>query len=467
MIRDEQKQFGIVFIILLLSRIPFLFYGYGSEEDAWAIPLVAERIGTTGIYEVFRLPGHPFQELFYSLIWNCSSVIYNLCTALLSSVGIIFFMAALKKLHIRNWLFAGAGLAFTPVIYINSCNDMDYTWALAFMLIAFYCVIQRHGILAGLFIALAVGCRITSGAILIPFAYLLWNCSLPEKRIKSLLQITVSTLIASLIIYIPVIRLYGFSFFTYYEHFPIPAFAKNFYKGTLAVWGLPGCLVLFSFVYFILTRRRIISPAFLEGKDISKVLLITCSISVILFTVSFMKVPLKSAFMIPVIPFVWVIAALLIEVRIYRPLVIIVILSCFIFGINLSDPLRGSKESNYTLHTVISGQTIAFDPLSGPFVADITKREQRTTFANSVLKNASAIHEKTFIIAGWWLADLLVLQRGKENKEILFRYYTDEPELKWYKEKGYKIYYLPEQEMYNDLRFKKTFTLKYASAFPM
>ena len=467
MIRDDQKQLWILFLILLVSRIPFLFYGYGSEEDAWAIPLVAERIGTTGVYEVFRLPGHPFQELFYSMIWNCSPVIFNFVTALLSSAGIVFFAAALKKLHLRNWVFAGAGLAFTPIIYINSCNAMDYTWALAFMLIAFYCVIQQQGLLAGLFIAFAVGCRITSGAVLFPYALLLWHCASPDKRIKSILQITAATFIGSLIIYIPVIRLYGLSFFTYYEHFPIPGFAKNFYKGTLAVWGLPGCLALLIATGWILKKRAIVSPVFLKGKDISKILLIVAVISTALFTLSFAKVPLKAAFMVPVIPFIWIILSLLTEVRIYRALVLVVFISCFIFGVNLSDPLRGSKESNFTLHTTVAGQVIAFDPLSGPFVADITKREQRTAFAKSVVKDLLNIHEKTFIIAGWWLSDLLVLQRGKENEKILLRYYTDEAELKWYLQNGYKIFYLPEQEKYNDLRFKKTFTTKYAVAFPL
>lgn len=79
-------------LLIALARIPFLFFGYGSEEDAWALPLVAERIAKGGVYEVSRLPGHPFQELVYTLIWNASPVVYNLLTLIVSSFGIYFLL---------------------------------------------------------------------------------------------------------------------------------------------------------------------------------------------------------------------------------------------------------------------------------------------------------------------------------------------------------------------------------------
>lgn len=60
-------------LVILITRIPFLFDGFGSEEDAWALPMVAQRIAETGIYEVSRLPGHPVQEITYSLMADAGS----------------------------------------------------------------------------------------------------------------------------------------------------------------------------------------------------------------------------------------------------------------------------------------------------------------------------------------------------------------------------------------------------------
>ena len=89
-------------LLIALTRIPFLFFGYGSEEDAWALPLVAERIANSGVYEVSRLPGHPFQEIIYTLIWNAGPVVYNLITLIVSSFGIYFFIRILQFLK-QEW----------------------------------------------------------------------------------------------------------------------------------------------------------------------------------------------------------------------------------------------------------------------------------------------------------------------------------------------------------------------------
>jgi hypothetical protein len=60
--------FITLFLIVLLSRIPFLYAGYGIEEDSWGIALAAFHTHLSGIYEPSRLPGHPVQELVYSAL---------------------------------------------------------------------------------------------------------------------------------------------------------------------------------------------------------------------------------------------------------------------------------------------------------------------------------------------------------------------------------------------------------------
>jgi len=460
----ERQLWWIAVILIALSRLPFIFYGYGSEEDAWALPLVTERIANTHHYEVSRLPGHPFQELAYTLIWDKGPVVYNLLTLIISTAGIGAFMLTLMHLRNKNWLFAGIALAATPIVFINSTNDMDYMWALSFMMISLYAIFRDKIVLAGIFIGMAIGCRITSGAIALPYLYLIYQLTKGDQRLKSALIFCASIGISTLIIFIPVLMNYGLSFFTYYEHFPIPGFAKNFYKGSIGAFGTIGFIVVVIFLLKILQRRKIIHHAIDKHHKITAQLLMMCTAAIMLYLIAFIKLPLKSAFIIPLTPYIWMNAAILLEKKEMRIAAVAMILSCFILGINLADPLRGSSVSKWSIEKEIAGQKIAIDPVSGVFSADISKRVQRTTYAKAVLQQTDTIQSKTYIIAGWWLADILVLQRGKENKNVVFGYYIEQDSLKNMKANNYQIYYLPQQEEFNDLRFKGSFTKAYAKA---
>lgn len=444
-------------LLIALARIPFLFFGYGSEEDAWALPLVAERIAKGGVYEVSRLPGHPFQELVYTLIWNASPVVYNLLTLIVSSFGIYFFIKILQFLKLE-WKWATLCLAFTPVFYINSTNNMDYVWACSFIILSLYYLLNNRLLLTGLFLAIAIGCRITSGASLLPMLVYLM-ASDKKYFFKNGFQICLYTGIFCFIIFIPVLKEYGLTFFTYYEHFPIPSFAKNFYKGSIGAFGITGYIAAFIFIIYSL-KKLIRQPELLK----SPILLLALS-GIVIFKIVFISLPLKSAFIIPILPFLYLMTATLCNVSTQKTGTILLLIACFFFGINLSDPLRGSKESAVSYTFIVSNQKVAFDVFSGIFTADITKRINRTEFSESIIEKASTINKPTYIIAGWYLSDILVLQKGKENKMVEYAYYTDEHKLDSLKSNGINLFYLSQQNELNDLRFKSTFTEKYASPF--
>lgn len=228
-----QRNFLLVLLLIFISRIPFLYSGFGVEEDAWAMRLVAERIATSGNYEVSRLPGHPVQEFMYSLIWNRGAVAFNLLTLLLSTVGIAFFMMSLYKLQIRNYLWPGVALAFVPVIYNNSANALDYTWALSFLMMSFYFVVRNNAIVAGLFMALAIGCRITSGAMLLPYCFLAWQLVPTHRSVGSVVKIIGAAILFSILIFIPVFNTYGFDFFNITSIFLCHLLPRVFIKEVL------------------------------------------------------------------------------------------------------------------------------------------------------------------------------------------------------------------------------------------
>lgn len=458
---ENRRTTAMLAFILFCTRLPFLFFGYGSEEDAWALPLVAERIATSGHYEVSRLPGHPLQEIVYSLCWQGGAVAFNLLTALISTLGILFFYHFLKRMNVPHRLWICAALAFTPVVYINSTNAMDYTWALGFSLMALHFISKRNIFLAGGMLALATGCRITAGAMYLPLAFLILQLSEREVRFKHQGYFALSFLFSLALLFTPVVLEYGNGFLTFYEHFPLPSFARNLYKGSIGVWGLPGVVTLLLVCIPLL--KRIIKNNFGFSQSSHRSLAIACITAIILYTIAFIRLPLKSAFLIPALPFLYILPALFLNEKKMQLLAGGMLLSCFIGGINLADDKRGSGKSALALSVEVEDQAISFDLCRGIFYADIVKRQQRTAFSKRVLKSLSVVQEKTIIIAGWWLADLLVLSKDEPLEHVTLCYYQDEKTLEWYKKTGYAIYYLEEQNEYNDLRFGNIFTQRYAT----
>ena len=57
-------------------------------------------------------------------------------TALFSAVALLFFALPVKKHRIGSPFWAGLMLAFSP--YISSTTTMDYTWAMAFVMVSYY-----------------------------------------------------------------------------------------------------------------------------------------------------------------------------------------------------------------------------------------------------------------------------------------------------------------------------------------
>src|SRR4051812_5868931 len=118
-------------VIVFLSRLPLLWAGFGAEEDSWLLPLTAKHIALNGTYQMSRAPGHPLQELLYSLMWNAGPSAYNLISAISSVIATLFFALALRNLEFKHYLFAAFAFAFTPIVFVSSTYAIDYMPALA------------------------------------------------------------------------------------------------------------------------------------------------------------------------------------------------------------------------------------------------------------------------------------------------------------------------------------------------
>jgi hypothetical protein len=447
--------FITLFLIVFISRIPFLSAGYGIEEDSWGIALAAFHTKLSGIYEPSRLPGHPVQELIYSALWGAGPIVFNGLCAFFSAVGAVFFALILKHLSFKHFFIASLTFAFVPVYYISSTYTIDFAWTQAFILLSFYYLLKNKFILCGIFLGLAIGCRITSGAMLLPFMIIIWQNNHLKQNIILLLKIAAPMALVAIIAYAPIIQQFGLSFFMYYDQFPYPPLSKVLYKMTLGVFGVIGVIAIGVAVLSIFFNRQKQNFGATFENKLDKKIIIASFVILVLFTISYFRLPQKSGYMISVIPFVILLFGYYLNSKNFTFLCISFIVSSFICSINLTDRLRGASYSKYSILFNVSGQEVFFDPFSGSIFSDYSKRKQKMKFTSDLIEKTNTIKTKTVIIAGWWYNEIMVEMIAKnKNKFVTFESYIDANKINKYVTEGFEIVYLPEQKLYNEQMFK-------------
>jgi hypothetical protein len=463
----EKKNlpFVFLFVIVFISRLPFLSAGYGVEEDSWGIALAAFHTKCTGIYEPSRLPGHPFQEFILSALWGTGPVLFNASCAFFSAVGAVFFALILKQLKFKQFFLAAIAFAFVPVYYISSTYTIDFVWTQALILMAFYSLLKNRYLLCGVLLGLAIGCRVTSGVMLVPFMIIIWQNDF-KLNIQRLLKMSIPMAVVAIALFIPVIREFGFSFFMYYDQFPYPPFVKVIYKMTIGVFGLVGvCSLVISMIILLLNKKGQQAGEGFEG-GLDKKIRIASIVIIVLYVISYFRLPQKSGYMIPVIPFIILLFGYYLNRKNFNWFCWSMVLSSFLFGINLTDSYRGATHSKYAIVRKIANQEVFFDPFTGPVFSDYSKRQQKIAFTEEVIHRSSRISAKTVIIAGWWYNEIMVTMIDKiSNPFIVYEPYINAATMNDYRMKNYEIYYLPEQNKYNDLMYKINVTDEFAKSF--
>lgn len=451
---DKRELINLLLLLLvvLLSRIPFLGDGYGVEEDSWGIVNSVRHTLESGVYEESRLPGHPVHEAFFLLAPDAGPWFYNGISALMSVVCTLFFALSLRKVGIRNYILPAFAFSFVPIIFVSSTYTIDFTTSLAFILISFYLVLLQRPFAAGILLGLAVGCRITSLAMLLPFFIVQSGMAPLRESYQSLVKLTISTLFISILSYIPVFAIHGPGFFTFSDQFAYPPLTKVIYKATIGVFGLIGFVSILFFKGLILKNKLRTNGILERDSAFNKRLLIACSVACIIFIISYLRLPQKSGYLVPIIPFVIIAFAFFLDEKKFRMLCFLLILSSFFFSVNLTDDKRGSSYSAAAIKLKISGQEIFIDPLTGPVYSDHSKRLQKMIYTNEVIHACEEKKNDFTLICGWWYNEILVTlkENGKWKLHEHFVFYIDKGKIDDALSDDKEVYYLPEQDIYND-----------------
>jgi hypothetical protein len=435
---------------IFLSRLPFLSQGYGLDGDSWSVAITARNIAATGSYEVSRFPGYPVQEFISSLFYNGYAWRLNLLTALLSTIGILFFALTLKTWKFKNVFLASAALAFVPIIYINSTTTIDYVWALSFLLVSLYFVARYKPLLAGLFIGIAIGCRLTSGAMLIPYCIMILQPGESRNNIIRIVKMSSACIITGVLLFYPVFAKYGSQFFMYYS-LPYPSISKVLYKFFIETWGLVGLLGLFISVSVFFLPSTTSVRRYLFPRSINEKYVIAWLIAIDLYIIAFLRLPMESGYLIPMIPFVILIFGKYLYSKAFTSLCIMLILSSFLFNISPVEREDAATASSVSFVFNQGEERLSVDVLDGPMISYESRRRNGMKFTSDLLNSFDTLRRKSLIVCGRWY-NQLYLQRNDSTKfDIQIRDYIKQDSLLFFIGKGYDIYYLPKQDYYNQL----------------
>jgi hypothetical protein len=256
---------GLLFWLFIsgycLLHVPFITCGFG-EPDAWRNGLVAINFAKNFVYAPARFPGFPVVELTYGVIakflpWESLWIFTNLCTLLITLIGIYFYYHIVIYHRISRPLITASLLYFIPVVFVNASSSMDYLWATTFVLISYWALLQKKPIICGLFLGLAIGARMTTGVFLPAFVlFLVWNTEIFPKRtaFRSTMLLVFSTLFVVVICYAPLFLKYHLRFLNIL--FIPREYIRSGYYNIQWIFGLPGSLCLL--ILMIRKRKKLI-----------------------------------------------------------------------------------------------------------------------------------------------------------------------------------------------------------------
>ncbi len=465
-LQNHYLNYFLLFALVLLSRLPFLFAGYGVEEDSWGMINALQRMHSNGIFEISRFPGHPVLEYVYYLLVGQNYFLFNFCTALISTIGFVFFSAALKELGLKKYFWPAITLAFIPVVFIKSTDTMDFTWSLGFMMMSFYFITHKKWWPAGITLGLAIGARFTAALFILPLLLLFFDYRVKDAY-KQLFIFLGSTILVTLICFVQTIMNYNPDVYVVPYLIGYPDALKTIYKSSVGVFGVIGCFIIVFLLLKIFVFKGKAKKQFVKYNKPMRVLP-TFSIKIfmwsglLLFTGLFLWQPHKSAYLIPALPFLVLIIEYYSRQRYSVLFGSCMIASSFFVGINLQDDFRGATPSQLSKTMEIGSQKITVDLLNGPVLSNHAQRIQKMNFAMEVVHKIQSIQQPTLLIAGWWINEIEVLGSDSKNTAVRLCYFADEAELQREKQKGILIYYLPQQDDVNDLRWDKKITRQYA-----
>lgn len=373
------KNSVLLFVIVFLTRLPFLGPGFGSDPDAWRIAGAARDIARTGHYAASRFPGAPVVEIADAGLLRLGPWALPVAGAIWGAIACVAFYVALCRLGLRGCFWAALALAFTPVFWIHTTDAMDYSWALGLAMVALALAVHGRALLAGAALGLAVGCRIPTVVLVVPVAILLEG--------RSYVRLVLATVVFAALALIPSFATYGLRFLSDYEFGRVPWIyvAKG---ATRDVWGVIGTVAVGIATLVALFRLR----------DVPRRELIAVIVAVVLTGAIYLRLPHEGAYLLPAVPFVLMFLARTLGKQVGIALACVLAISALFVNVREID-IRALRSHGgvrppfrwYPRNTEV-------ELAAGPLIAERVKRVDAVEMRDRVLESAKGAPPHSIIM---------------------------------------------------------------------
>ena len=186
---------------VLLSRLPLLGGGYGSDDDAWRNAVAGVHMRQLGHYLPSRVPGFPVFETLVAALAPYGPVATNAAAIVAELVAAALFLGLARRLRLNTPGWLAFGFAFGGAMWVAASQTMDYAFGIAFLLGAYRALLSKRCWLSGLLLAFATGCRVSNGAVLVSAILLL---AIRRERFRAWLELIGAFGIATTLLFLPV-----------------------------------------------------------------------------------------------------------------------------------------------------------------------------------------------------------------------------------------------------------------------
>ncbi|UCD05429.1 MAG: hypothetical protein JSV98_10015 [candidate division WOR-3 bacterium] len=420
--------------MFILVRFPMLFLGFGLDPDAWRIANSAYDLRYHFEYHASRFPGYPLPEITNSLLINFGWVATNGLTMMLSLISVLAFAYLLKENKTDKKGLLTLTYAFTPLLWINSTNSMDYMWGLSLLIFTWFFLARQRFIAGGVMMGLAMSARPQCMIFLIPFVFLLVKNGVRKEHIT---QFVIASLILPIIFFLPVYLTYGFGFI---HRYPPRTTPLQIGYGAIKYFGLPALVTLILII--VTSPKNLWSMIRKPAHDDTFILL-----SLAAAFLSFAAAPYHFEYLIPLVPFGYIFIARMNRKSLLIPFCFLVLLHGSLSFLSIKHTGKGRVGFRAADH--------------GAVVENIMARRQQIADARKITTSDVKIH--SVILSGPWLPVIAYLdndissvegtkklydsnrqEQGVWNfkRDIWYRYLIDPHELSQLCADDFTVYYV-------------------------
>jgi len=283
--------------LIAVMTVPRLLINYGMDGDAIRGMIAAEALVETGSYVPSRLPGNPLFEYILALLSLFDGHILTNMMILSTFAAAIWAFWLLSEGLEHRWLLVGL-FALTPILVKNAVVTKDYIPGLAAILWSYLAATRSQYAWAYLLLGISIGFRLPNLLFVIPLTALV---RLKGEGFGKICLLALLGLASGLIWYTPVFMREGLNMLAIPPH-SYHGLDYVFYTAYrfIAVFGVVATVLIALLLVF--NARKIVEDATREirSRDPSVVLQIT---TVLLFTLLFLRHSLQSEYLIPAVPF--------------------------------------------------------------------------------------------------------------------------------------------------------------------